>query len=65
VVDIGFWIVDRKRLIPAGIVQRVDHEAYKVFVSLSKGQIERAPDFDESGLESRVEYDAYYGNYAR
>jgi hypothetical protein len=65
VVDTGFWILGKKRLIPAGVVQRVDHEAEKVFVGLSKDQIKQAPDFDDSDLESRDEYDTYYGSYAR
>jgi hypothetical protein len=65
VVDTGFWIFGKKRLIPAGVVQRVDHEAEKVLVSLSKDQIKQAPDFDGTELESRDEYDTYYGGYAR
>ena len=47
VVDTGFWIFGKKRLIPAGVVQRVDDEARKVYVSLTKDQIKAAPDFDE------------------
>ena len=65
VVDAGFWIFGKKRLITAGVVQRVDHDAQKVFVSLSKEEIKAAPDFDESDLESRDEYDTYYRGYAR
>jgi len=65
VVDTGLWIFGKKRLIPAGVVQRVDQEAEKVFVNLSKDQIKQAPDFDETDLESRDGYDTYYGTYAR
>ena len=51
VVDTGFWIFGKKRLIPAGVVERVDHAAEKVFVSLSKDQIKAAPDFEDHHRE--------------
>jgi hypothetical protein len=53
VVDTGFWIFGKKRLIPAGVVQRLDDEAEKVFVMLSKDQIKQAPDFDERHRDVR------------
>jgi zona occludens toxin (predicted ATPase) len=65
VVDTGFWIFGKKRLIPAGVVQRIDDEAEKVFVTLSKDQIKQAPDFDERDRDVRDEYDVYYGPYGR
>ena len=46
VVDTGFWIFGKKRLIPAGVITRVDDEDRKVFVSMTKDQIKSAPDFD-------------------
>ena len=39
VVDTGFWIFGKKRLIPAGVVDRVDHDDRKVYVSMTKDQI--------------------------
>ena len=63
VVDTGFWIFGKKRLIPAGVVQRLDDAAQKVYVSLSKNEIKGAPDFDERHREMRDEYDTYYGTY--
>jgi hypothetical protein len=47
VVDTGFWIFGKKRMIPAGVVERLDPEERKVFVSLTKEQIKSAPDYDE------------------
>ena len=47
VVDTGFWIFGKRRLIPAAAVSRIDHEAERVYVDLSKEQIEAAPDYDE------------------
>jgi hypothetical protein len=48
IVDTGFWIFGRKRLLPAGVVTKVDHDAEKVYVNLTKEQIKDAPDLDES-----------------
>jgi len=46
VVDTGFWIFGKKRMIPAGVVQRVDQDEKKVYVSLTKDEIKGAPDYD-------------------
>lgn len=48
VVDTGFWIFGKKRMIPAGVVERVDHPDQRIFVSMTKDQIKAAPDFDEA-----------------
>jgi hypothetical protein len=47
VVDTGFWIFGKKRMLPAGVVQGVDEDSHKVFVSCSKDEIKQAPDYDE------------------
>src|SRR4030095_5683235 len=46
VVDTGFWIFGKKRMIPAGVVQKVDWDDHKVFVTMTKDQIKNAPDYD-------------------
>jgi hypothetical protein len=46
VVDTGFWIFGKKRMIPAGVVQRVDAEAKKIYVNMTKDEIKSAPDYD-------------------
>jgi len=62
VVDVGSWIVGRQRLIPAGAVTGVDHEAKTVRVSMTKDQIRNAPDYDSDtwGAESRTAHEDYY-----
>lgn len=65
VVDTGFWILGKKRLIPAGLVHAVDHDARVVQVSLSKDQVRSAPDYDETaGDDDRTGLEDYYGPYA-
>jgi hypothetical protein len=61
VVDTGFWIFGKKRLVPAGVIDRVDHEREKVHVRLTKDQVKSAPDFDEAHRDRRdATYDSYY-----
>jgi hypothetical protein len=66
VVDTGPWIFGKKRLIPAGALEAVDHEGKNVHVGMSKEQIKSAPDYDQDTWndQSRTEHDAYYGSYS-
>ena len=70
VVDTGFWIFGKKRMIPAGVVDRVDTDDKKVYVSMTKDQIKGAPDYDadrhqkdERGYHKEV--GEYYEPHAR
>jgi hypothetical protein len=64
VVDTGFWIFGKKRLVPAGVIDRVDRDGEKVYVRLTKEQVKNAPDFDEAHRDRRgSDYDTYYGPY--
>jgi hypothetical protein len=67
VVDTGFWIFGKKRLIPAGVVERADHEDRKVFVAMTKDQIKSAPDYDDTETGYDDEYydrsSSYYDPY--
>ncbi len=66
VVDTGWWIFGKKRLIPAGAITAADHENQKVAVQLTKDQIKTAPDFDETqslDTSNRGVYDEYYGPF--
>ena len=67
VVDIGFWIFGKKRLIPAGAVTGVDHESGTVRVSMTKDQLKNAPDYDSEtwGEESRTAHEGYYFPYSQ
>ncbi|HUP76053.1 MAG TPA: PRC-barrel domain-containing protein [Acidimicrobiales bacterium] len=58
VVDTGFWIFGKKRLVPAGMIERVDKEQGKVFVAMTKDQVKSAPDFDE--LQHTTYDETYY-----
>jgi hypothetical protein len=61
IVDTGFWIFGKKRLIPAGTVRSVDHENRRVDLTLTKDQVKDAPDYDAV----RREDDAYWSETAR
>jgi len=58
VVDTGFWIFGKKRLIPAGVVERVSPDDHKVWVRMTKDQIKDAPDYDPD--RHRQEQQKYY-----
>ncbi len=46
VVDTGFWIFGKKRMVPAGVVREIDVDDRTVHVALSKDEIKGAPDYD-------------------
>jgi hypothetical protein len=48
VVDTGFWIFGKKRLIPAGLIQDVDWDGKVVSLSCTKDDVKGAPDLDEA-----------------
>ena len=70
VVDAGFWVFGKKRMIPAGVVKSVDPEQKKIDVSMTKDQVKHAPDFDperhrddEAGCYDEV--GNYFWSYGR
>jgi hypothetical protein len=63
VVDTGFWIFGKKRMIPAGVVERIDDTERKLFVRLTKDQIKSAPDFEDLHRTDRELYDKYYDTF--
>lgn len=66
VVDTGTWILGKKRLIPAGVITRIDPEKERVHVNMSKDEIKDAPDYEELEELREAGYDsheAYYGPY--
>ena len=63
VVDTGFWIFGKKRLIPAGVVTRIDHDGKKVHVSMTKDQIKSAPDYEAEKSQGRDDYYESFGSY--
>lgn len=68
VVDTGFWIFGRKRLIPASSIAEIDLEHETVRLTLTKAQIKDAPDYDRerSFREDpgyRDDLTGYYGQF--
>lgn len=47
VVDTGFWIFGTKRIIPIGMVSRVDKESETVHIEMTKEQVKNSPEYDD------------------
>ncbi|MFC7547558.1 PRC-barrel domain-containing protein [Plantactinospora sp. GCM10030261] len=62
VVDTGPWIFGKKVMVPAGMVDRVNHDDQKVYVDRTKDQIKAAPELDE-GAHSDPAYRDRLGGY--
>ena len=65
VVDTGPWIFGKKVMLPAGVIQSVDHENEKIFVDRTKDEIKNAPEFEDSFIrdeEYRGKLGSYYGD---
>ncbi|GIF77802.1 PRC-barrel domain-containing protein [Asanoa siamensis] len=68
VVDTGAWIFGKKVMLPAGVVNRVDHEESKVYVDRSKQEIKDAPEYDtdtHTDPAYRDKLGGYYGGSPR
>ena len=68
VVDTGPWILGRKVLIPAGVIERIDPDNEKVYVDRTKEQIKDSPEYDpDAGLDDdyRTRLGGYYGDTYR
>ena len=64
VVDTGPWIFGKKVMLPAGVIDRVDLDEERIYVSRTKDEIKNAPELDESTFrddEYRGELSGYYG----
>jgi hypothetical protein len=64
VVSTGPWIFSKKAMLPAGVIERVDHEAGRVFVDRTRDEIRQAPEFDESRYLEPGYQDELGGYYA-
>jgi len=63
VVDTGPWLLGKKVLLPAGVIERIDPDTETVLVDRTKDEIRNAPPFDEStqpGELYRTELGDYY-----
>jgi hypothetical protein len=64
VVDTGPWILGKKVLLPAGVIERIDVEDETVFVDRTKDEIKNAPELDsDNGGASDEEYRRSVGTY--
>jgi hypothetical protein len=66
VVDTGWWIFGKKRLIPAGVATGIDSQSETVQVNLTKEQVKNAPDWHDTHGPGGADdwhqpYDAYFG----
>ncbi len=62
IVDTGPWILGRRLMVPAAIVQSVDVDGRRVFVSRTRAEIKDAPEYREE-LRADEEYAALLGRY--
>lgn len=63
VVDTGFWIFGKKRLVPAGVATHVDTDSKTVYLNMTKDQVKNAPDWNAIWHEDDTSRDAYANYY--
>ena len=66
VVDTGPWIFGKKRMLPAGVIDRIDYDGRQVFVNLTKDQVRDAPDYEATEDQDetyRSDLGTYYGPF--
>lgn len=63
-VATGPWIFGKTVMLPAGVIDRVDHEDRTVYVNVTKDQIKNAPEYEEDRAHDqgyRDQLSDYYG----
>ena len=63
VVDTGPWIFGKKVMLPAGVIENVDHDGETIMVDRSKDEIKNSPEFDDSMVADegyRTRLGSYY-----
>jgi len=61
-VSTGPWILGKTVMLPAGVIERIDHENKTVHVNRTKDQIKDAPEYDEAH-EGDATYRSGLGDY--
>ena len=64
VVDTGMTLLSKRVVLPAGVVERIDHDERTVYVDRTEDEIKAAPEFDEERYREaayREELSGYYG----
>jgi hypothetical protein len=67
VVDIGFWVFDKKIVLPASMITRIDPPERKIYVGCTKQEIEDAPEFNETTYREpgyREQLGGHYGRFS-
>jgi hypothetical protein len=64
-VDTGPWILGRTVMLPAGIVERIDHAQRTVHVTRSKDDIKHAPEYHDACHDDAAYRDDLAGFYGR
>jgi hypothetical protein len=62
IVDTGPWILGKKVMLPAGVIERVDGDDERVYVNRTKDQIKNAPEYDDS-MAADSAYRGTLGSY--
>jgi hypothetical protein len=65
VVHTGRWITSKNVLLPAGVVDRIDHQRRRIHVKASRQEIKAAPEFDERRLSDRAYLEKIGWHYRR
>ena len=66
IVDTGPWILGKKVLLPAGMIERIDPDERKIFVNRTREEIKNAPEWDPTGYaeqEYRIALGDYYSRF--
>jgi hypothetical protein len=61
VVDTGPWILGKKVMLPAGVINRIDIAEEKVYVDRTKDEIKNAPEFDQAAYRGKSYREALGG----
>lgn len=65
VVDTGFWIFGKRRMLPAGVVTDIDPEARTLTVSVDQNAVKGAPDHDDARRDDQAYRDHVGGYFER
>ena len=64
VVDTGFWIFGKKRMLPAGVIQAIDPDERKLLLSCTKDDVKGAPDYEDARRDDPATRAAVAAHYA-
>jgi hypothetical protein len=53
VIDAGEWLTHRKVMVPAGLIQRIDHDGERIYLSCTKEQVKDSPEFTDDSRDDQ------------